>query len=96
MQSKKEARSLKFMKRMNCTICVAKTNVLISCAVTLCFCIRMLLVFSCKSLFVFDEMSHEQIKPTGVLDKIFLNKSAAGMHDTPPRKSNLVQMHRIS
>ena len=24
------------------------------------------------------------------------NKSAAGMHDTPPRKFNLVQMHRLS
>ena len=25
-----------------------------------------------------------------------INKSAAGMHDTPPCKFNLVQMHRIS
>ena len=27
---------------------------------------------------------------------LYSNKSAAGMHDTPPRKFNLVQMHRIS
>ena len=31
------------------------------------------------------------------LKALFLvNKSAAGMHDTPPHKVNSVQMHRIS
>ena len=30
--------------------------------------------------------------PSFVID----NKSAAGMHDTPPRKFNIVQMHIIS
>ena len=33
VQSQKQARSLSFWKR-NCTICVSKTKVLISCAVT--------------------------------------------------------------
>ena len=34
VQSQKKARSLKFKKKRDCTICVAKTKALISCAVT--------------------------------------------------------------
>ena len=45
------------------------------------------------------ELKHESFAmPSQIISQhlFLLNKSTAGMHDTPPRKFNLVQMHRIS
>ena len=79
-----EAGNFGFRKQRNCTICVAKTKALISCAVMICallFALCRMLVFSCGGSFV---LSYS--KPVHVENVISLVIRKNGMQEvTVPR-----------